>query len=76
VDLKGKLDSIPKDFVTRQEFEQVRQLIQEDHTETLAALGHLGDRIDHLAALDGLAPRSAVHTPVGPTAATMAKARE
>jgi hypothetical protein len=56
-ELKTKIDTMPQNFVTRQEFEQVRQMLQADHAETIAAIGHLGDRIDRLAVMDGL-PRA------------------
>jgi hypothetical protein len=73
VELKGKLEDISKDVVTRKDFDQVRQLIQNNQYQTISAINHLSDRIDHLEILDG---RSSVQIPVGTKAATMAKARE
>ena len=73
VELKIKLEAIPRDFVTRQEFDQVRQLIQDEHQETISGINRLTDRMDHLLILDG---RSSSGTPAGTTAGTVAKARE
>lgn len=56
-DIKGKVDSLPNEFVTRQEFIQVQQLIQSDHVDTINAINHLSDRVDR-AMLSR--PRSAV----------------
>jgi hypothetical protein len=51
--IQGKIDSLPQGYVSRQEFEQVRDLIQNDHIETINAIAHLGDRIDNLAKMSG-----------------------
>jgi hypothetical protein len=61
--MQRKIDSLPQGFVTRQEFEQVRELIQNDHIETINAITHLGERIDHLALMDGYPSHSVLQTP-------------
>jgi hypothetical protein len=64
--LQGKIDALPQSFATRKEFEQVRDLIQNDHIETLNALQHLGDRIDNLARMSGVQPSQLIIRPGKP----------
>jgi hypothetical protein len=66
-EIKNRIDVIPQNFTTRQEFDEVRQLIRDDHTETIIELGQLGARIDRLAIREGL-PRATLQLRGSPSA--------
>ena len=66
-EIQDKVDALPNQFVSRQEFNQVQQLIQNDHADTINAINHLSDRVDRMASGR---PRSAMQQPDASTLAS------
>lgn len=76
VEIKNKLDTLPQNFVSRQELTELKEEIRREHAETIFTINHLSDRIDHLAMIQSSTRGKPMFFDRAPEETTAAKAKD